>query len=281
MSGGREGRGTMAEGQRAKPETPVGALLRQWRAARRMSQLDLALEADMSARHLSYVETGKARPSREAVGRLADALGMPLRERNALMLAAGYAPFFSETPLPALDRMRDAIELILRHQEPYPAFVVSRSWQVLHANEAAVRMNQFLMQGRALRHANMLHQIFDPHDFRPVIVNWAEVADRFIRHLHDEIAAVPADPEPRRLLDEILAYPDVPARWRLRDVVDSPAPIVQLVFRSPAGELRFFETITTFAAPRDVTLAELRIECSFPADDHTAEICARLRDGTL
>jgi len=278
------GIGTMAE-SRARSERdrqpPVGALLREWRAARRMSQLDLALEADMSTRHLSYVETGKAQPSREAVGRLADALGMPLRERNALMLAAGYAPLFSETPLPALDRMRDAIELILRHQEPYPAFVVSRSWEVLHANQAAVRMNQFLMQGRPLHHANMLHQIFDPQDFRPVIVNWEEVADRFIRHLHEEIAAVPADPAPRRLLDEILGYPDVPARWRLRDVADGPAPIVHLVFRSPAGELRFFETITTFAAPRDVTLAELRIECSFPADDHTAEVCARLRDGTL
>jgi len=275
----------MAQGQLRydadRPQPLVGALLREWRAAKRMSQLDLALEADMSARHLSYVETGKAQPSREAIGRLADALGMPLRERNALMLAAGYAPLFSETPLPALDRMRDAIELILRHQEPYPAFVISRSWEILHANEAAARMSQFLMQGRPIRHTNMLHQVFDPDDFRPVIANWEDVAGRFVRLLHEEIAAVPADPAPRRLLDEILAYPDVPAPWRLRDLAEGPTPIVYLVFRSPAGDLRFFETITSFAAPRDVTLAELRIECCFPADDHTATVCAQLRDGTL
>lgn len=115
-----------------------------------MSQLDLALEAGVSARHLSYIETGRSRASRETIGRLADALGMPLRERNVLILAGGFAPEFSESPLrtPALDRMREAVELILRHQEPYPAFVVSRHWDVLLANDAAMRMNRFLMQGR-------------------------------------------------------------------------------------------------------------------------------------
>jgi transcriptional regulator with XRE-family HTH domain len=259
--------------------SPIGRLLREWRAARRLSQLDLALEAGISARHLSCIETGKARASKEVIGRLADALGMPLRERNALILAGGFAPAFSETPLltPTLDRMREAIELILRHQEPYPAFVVSRYWEVLHANDAAMRMNDFLMQGRPMRHGNLLHQVFDPDDFRPVIVNWDDVAGRFIRHLHEEIAAVPMNEAPRRLLEELLAYPGVPSHWRSRDAGSEPSPVLNLVFRSPAGELRFFETMTTFIGPRDVTLEELRIECSFPADEKTAAICEQLR----
>lgn len=258
---------------------PIGTLLREWRALRRMSQMDLALEAGVSTRYLSCIETGKAQASREMVSTLADALGMPLRERNALMLAAGFAPHYSETPLvkPELDRMRDAIELILKHQEPYPAFVINRRWEVVLANDAAVRMNRFLMKGRELRHSNMLHQVFDPEDFRPVIVNWPEVAGRFISLLHEEIVAAPSDPQVRQLLGDILAYPGVPSHWRYRDLESEPSPILNLVFRSDEGEVRFFETITTFAGSKDITLDELRIECSFPADDKTAELCHRLR----
>lgn len=259
--------------------TPIGTLLRQWRAMRRMSQMDLALEAGISTRYLSCIETGKSQASREMIASLADALGMPLRERNALLLAAGFAPRYSETALlePELDRMRQAIEFILKHQEPYPAFVINRRWEIVLANDAAVRMNRFLMNGRVLRHSNMLHQVFDPEDFRPVIVNWQEVAGRFIRLLHEEILATPFDPAPRELLSAIMAYRDVPAHWRHRDPGSEPSPIINLVFRSNEGELRFFETITTFAGPRDVTLDELRIECTFPADDKTAELCARLK----
>jgi transcriptional regulator with XRE-family HTH domain len=270
---------TMTFTRAAIAYSPIGRLLRDWRAARRMSQLDLALEADVSARHLSCIETGKAKASKEVIGRLADALGMPLRERNALILAGGFAPEFAETPLltPTLDRMREAIELILRHQEPYPAFVLSRHWDVLFANDAAMRMNRFLMQGRSLRHSNLLHQVFDPADFRPVIVNWDEVAGRFIRHLHEAIVSVPMDEVSRRLLDALLAYPDVPSHWRSMEEGSESSPVLNLVFRSPAGELRFFETMTTFISPRDVTLDELRIECSFPMDEKTAAVCEQLR----
>ena len=265
--------------RRAARHAPIGTLLREWRSMRRMSQMDLAFEAGVSTRYLSCIETGKSQPSRDMVSGLADALGMPLRERNALMLAAGYTPSYSETPLlrPELDRMRSAIEFILRHQEPYPAFVINRRWEVVLANDAATRVNRFLMRGRPLRHTNMLHQVFDPDDFRPVIVNWPEVAGRFISLLHDDIAAAPSDPAPRKLLDEILAYPDVPEQWRRRELDSEPTPILNMVFRSELGELRFFETITTFAGPKDVTLDELRIECSFPVDDATAGVCARLR----
>lgn len=259
----------------------IGVLLREWRRARRMSQLDLAHESGVSARHLGFVETGKARASREIVARLGDALALPLREHNALLLAAGYAPDYGETALasPALERLSQAIELILRQQEPYPAFVINRYFDVLAANDAAGRVNALLMDGRTSPHGNLLHQIFDPRDFRQVIANWPDVAAKFIRQLQDELVATPSDARARRLLEEVLRYPDVPAAWRLRDLGSEPEPVLTMVFNSRAGPLRFFETITTFASPRDVTLDELRIDCAFPADAHTASVCARLASG--
>lgn len=262
-----------------KSYPPIGILLRAWRSTRRMSQLDMALECGMSARHLGFVETGKAQASRDAVGRFADALSVPLRERNALLLAAGYAPQYEERDLatPALERMRDAIDLILHHQDPYPAFVLNRHFDVLRANDAAMRINQYVMQGRESRHGNLLHQIFDPDDFRPVIANWHEVATGFLRRLHDHLAATPGDEKGQQLLTELLAYPDVPQEWRFRG--GEIEPLLTLDFRSPAGPLRFFETITTFASPFDVTLDELRIDCAFPVDTHTAAICATLATG--
>ena len=262
---------------------PVGLLLREWRAARRMSQLDMALEGGMSARHLGFVETGKARPSRHAIGRFADALAVPLRERNALLLAAGYAPQYAERDLatPALDRVRDAVDLILQHQNPYPAFVLNRHFDVLAANDGAVNINRFVMQGRESQHANLLRQIFDPNDFRPVILNWPEVAMGFLRRLHDHLAVTPGDDRGHALLAELLNYPDVPQEWRFRRVDGEIEPVLTLDFRSPAGPLRFFETITTFAAPFDVTLDELRIDCAFPADALTAATCARLAAGEM
>ncbi len=258
----------------------VGALLREWRSTRRLSQLDLALAADVSARHISYVETGKAQPSREMVVRLADTLEMPLRERNALLVAAGYAAQYPETALtaPELARIHRAIDFILAQQEPYPAFVIDRRWDILMANGAAQRVNHFLLNGRASPHANMLRHVFDPDDLRAALVNWEEVAGDLIRHLHNEIAAAPADTAARALLDEALAYPDVPQRWRTREPGVTPSPLLTTVFRRGEQELRFFSSITTFAAPRDITLDELRIECCFPMDDSTAAFCRKLAD---
>lgn len=171
----------------------VGLLLREWRSARRLSQLDLALAAEVSTRHLSCVETGKAQPSRQLLMQLADALDMPLRERNALLVAAGYAARYPETALatPQLERVRRAIEFILQQQEPYPAFVLNRRWDVLMANAAAQRVNRFVMRGRESAHDNLVRQIFDPADLRPAVANWEEVAGDLIRHLHDAVAAAP------------------------------------------------------------------------------------------
>lgn len=261
-------------------QSPFGSLLRGWRGARRWSQLDLALEANVSSRHLSYIETGKAQPSREMVARLADALAIPLRERNALMVAAGFAPEFRESSLttPEMAPVRRAIELILAQQEPYPALVMNRHWDLLDANGAIGRVFG-LLRGGPPRHANVLHQIFDPDDMRPYVANWDEVAGDVIRHLHDQIAAAPSDRRARALLEDVLAYPGIPSRWRTREPGASPLPLLTTVFRKGGIELAFFSTFTTFGTSRDVTLDELRIECLFPADEATAASCRRLAGG--
>ncbi|MFP2929576.1 helix-turn-helix domain-containing protein [Pyxidicoccus sp. 3LG] len=263
---------------RPVPAAQVGVLLREWRATRRLSQLDLALTAGLSARHLSCVETGKAQPSREMIARLADALDVPLRERNALLMAAGYAPKYPETALgtPQLAKVRRAIEVTLEHQEPYPAFLLNRHWDVLMANRAAVRVNRFLLGGRDSPHRNMLRHIFDPNDLRQALANWEEVAGDLIRHLHHAVAAAPTDATARALLDEVLGYPGVPTRWRTRELGTATSPLLTTVFRREGQELRFFSTLTTFGTPRDVTIDELHIECCFPEDDATTELCEKL-----
>jgi hypothetical protein len=222
------------------------------------------------------VETGKAQPSRDLIVRLADELEMPLRERNALLMAAGYAPRYPETALntPELAQVRRAIDFIIGQQEPYPAFVLNRYWDVLLANRAATRVARFLIGGSA--HGNMVRQFFDPNDLRRVVANWEEVAGDLVRHVHDEVAAAPHDLKARALLDEVLKSPGVPSRWHTRELGAAPPPLLTVVFRKNDQELRFFSTITTFGTPRDVTIDDLRIECTFPADDATAEVCRAL-----
>ena len=262
------------------PDIQAGLLLREWRRARRWSQLDLALSAGISARHLSYVETGRARPSREMVGRLADTLEMPLRERNALLVAAGYAPRYPEHALdaPPMAAIRQAIDCILQQHEPYPAFVMNRHWDVLIANAAATRVNRWLLGGRDSPHRNMLRHFFDPDDLRARVDNWEEVAGELLRHLHALVASSPSDLKARALLDEVVAYPGVPAQWRRREPGSVPAPVLNVAFRHEGQTLGFFSALTTFGTPRDVTVDELHIECNYPADAATAGFCRALAD---
>ena len=269
-------------GRGAQPQCPFPRrrpAARSWRSARRMSQLDLALEADLSYPP-SELRRNRQVAARAARCWLASPTPSPCRCASAIPCCSPPATRRnSRRPTSSRRRwkaMSQAIELIIAHQEPYPAFVVSRHFDVLMVNGAAQRVNNLVMRGKKSAHANLLRQVFDPDDIRQRIVNWPEVAQRFLRHLHADIAATPSDETARALLDEVLAFPGVPARWRFRDVVSEAAPVVYLVFGSELGELRFFETITTFAEARDVTLDELRIECAFPADAHTAEVCAEL-----
>lgn len=225
----------------SKPTAHVGTLLREWRAARRWSQLDFALNAGVSARHLSYVETGKAQPSRNMLLRFADALDMPLQERNTLLTAAGFAPEYPEIALTALEHagIRRAIDYILEQHEPYPAFVVDRHWNVQMANHGAERIGAFIMDGRPSAHQNIIRQVFDPDDMRAGVANWEELAGELIRHLHWAVAATPSDPVPRALLDEALAYPGVPPQWRTRDLDVPPSPLLTTVFERMAGNCVF------------------------------------------
>lgn len=257
---------------------PVGLLLREWRAARRLSQLDLALEASISTRHLSCIETGKAQPSRTLLMRLADVLDMPLRERNALLRAAGYAAGYPETRLetPGMGQVSKAIDFILTHQEPYPAFLLNRHWDVLAANQGAARVSDFLLDGQPGRHTNMLRTVFDPEDLRGRMANWDDVAGTLIGHLHALVAASPTDAKARALLDEVLSFAGVPSRWRVRDLDTAPAPLLTTEFRHRGVALSFFSTITTFGTPRDITIDELHIECCFPMDEATAQFCRQL-----
>lgn len=261
------------------PVAHVGALLREWRSARRLSQMDLALDAGLSTRHLSCIETGKAQPSRDILARIADTLEMSLRERNALLLAAGYAPRYTESALanPELAPMRRAIEAMLRQQEPYPAFLLNRHWDIVMANDAAVRMNRWLLGGRDSPHRNMLHHAFDPQDLRGVLANWEEIASHLLAHLHKLVATAPNDGKARALLEEVLAYPGVPEAWRRRDLRTAPAPLMETVFEREGQRVAFFSTITTFGTPRDVTLEELHIESCFPSDEASAAFCHSLR----
>jgi hypothetical protein len=197
-----------------------------------------------------------------------------------LMVAAGYAPTYPETALdtPALAQINRAIDYMLKQQEPYPAFLLNRHWDILQANRAAARIANFVLRGRTSPHSNMIRHIFDPSDLRSGMANWEDVAGDLIRHLHDAVAAMPSDTVARALLDEALSYPGVPMPWRIRDANTAPSPLLTTLFRVDGRQLNFFSTITTFGTPRDVTLDDLHIESTFPMDDATADFCRQLAE---
>jgi transcriptional regulator with XRE-family HTH domain len=252
-----------------------GRQLRQWRDARHLSQLALATEAGISTRHLSFLETGRAQPSREMVQLLAGMLDVPFGERNALLVAAGYAPAYGDRPLgaPDLEPVRRALEYILRQQEPFPALVLDGEWNVVMTNDAARRIFD-LFRG-SLKTPNVMRKVFDPSGLRPFIVNWPCIAECMMQTLHREVAATGSDAVVR-LRDEMLAYPGVPPRWRTPDALASFPPLVAMELRKGDVSMAFFSTITVFATPRDVMLQHLKIECFFPADASTEQIARRL-----
>ena len=262
----------MANGPAHGDAPPVGRLLKHWRQVRRKSQLTLALEADVSPRHLGFIEIGRSRPSREMVLILAQALDVPLRERNDLLLAAGFAPMYHETGLsdPALTQARRALDSILRQQEPYPAVVMDRHWNILLTNDAASRFfGMFIDLAAEAQPVNILKMMFDPQKLRPFVANWEAVAEALIQRVHREAVGGTPDRETTNLLGELLSYPDVPNRWSVPDLTNAPMPILPVEFHTPEVTMRFFSTVTTLGTPRDITLQEIRIECFFPADAAT------------
>jgi transcriptional regulator with XRE-family HTH domain len=252
--------------------TQVGALLRHWRGTRRISQLDLALEAGISTRHLSYIETGRACPSREMIVRLVAALQVLLRERNALLLAAGYAPLYRQNSLeaPEMEEAKRAIDFLLNQLEPYPAFVVDRYWNILMMNGGTRRFFSLFPKLVLPERPNAIRLVFRPDGLRPFIANWEDLAARLIQRVHREAATVgPSDSQMNAFRDELLNYPGVPSRWQTPDLASAPPPFLTIDYRWNECIIRLFSTITTFGTPQDVTLQELRIECFFPADEST------------
>jgi transcriptional regulator with XRE-family HTH domain len=262
--------------QRAAPQ-PFGAHLRQWRQHRRLSQLDLAQEAEISTRHLSFVETGRSVPSREMVLRLAERLDVPLRERNALLVAAGYAPMYRERPLddPALAAARQAVELILKSHEPYPALAVDRHWNLLAGNAMLPHLmagaDPELLQGRI----NVMRLSLHPKGLAPKIVNLAQWRNHLFERLRQQIHAT-GDSVLAALLEELRGYPlpegagDTHLEGELLGVA------MPFKFRTQFGVLSFISTITVFGTPSDITLQELALETFFPADAMTGEVLRKL-----
>jgi transcriptional regulator with XRE-family HTH domain len=248
---------------------PVGDLLREWRQRRRMSQLDFAVEAEISSKHLSFLETGRSQPSREMLLHLAELLDVPLRERNSLLMAAGFAPMFKEHALsdPALQPARDAVELVLRGHQPYPAIAVDRHWQLVAANDAA----NYFMAGVApkllTQPLNVLRLTLHPDGMAPRVVNLGEWREHLLSRLRRQID-VSADATLAELYKELSEYP-APAH-----AAEPPASAVPFAvpFRlaTDAGVLSFISTTTVFGTPVDVTLSELALESFFPADPATA-----------
>src|SRR5882724_6972504 len=264
-------------------ESAFGRLLRHWRARRRVSQLTLAVEAGVSSRHVSFIETGRAQPSREMVLRLAHVLDVPLRDRNDLLTMAGYAPIYRETGLevPAMAQVRRALDFILRQQEPYPALVLDRHWNVLKVNEGSARVQAYFLDPVAVAELgppNAMRLMFHPRAFRPYIVNWEATAASLIQWLHRDAVNGFGDAQTRSLLQERLSYPDVPRHWRTLDVEASTAPFLPIEFSKDELSLRYFTTLTSLGTPHDITLQELRIECFFPADEATEAASRRLAD---
>ena len=258
----------------------VGALLQHWRKARQLSQLGLAAEAGVSARHLCFVETGRSRPSREMVLLLAETLDVPLRERNTLLLTAGYAPEFVESPLqaPALEAVRLALDAMLAQQEPFPAVVMNRHWDIVLANRAAQRLFDFLLEGQPLRSSsNVLRLMFHPGGLKPFVLDWEAVAESLLRRVRREALGGIKDDVAERLLQEILGFPGVPPALgrKAGNVVPASVPIIPVGFRRGDAQYRFFSAVTTLGTPHDVTAQEIRIECFFPADSASAEHARR------
>jgi transcriptional regulator with XRE-family HTH domain len=249
----------------------AGDLLRQWRQRRRLSQLDLALAADVSARHLSFVETGRSRPTSDMILRLAEHLDVPLRDRNALLLAGGYAPAYPERGLaaPELDAVRAALGKVLKGHEPYPAAVVNRWWELVDANAGIALFTRHVKPELLEPPANVLRLSLHPDGMAPHIANLPEWRAHLLTRLHHQAEAT-GDPRLTELHDELAAYPGGRAGPPPAGAPSMPGVVVPLRYRGEHAELSFLSITAVVGTPMDVTVSELAIESFYPADPATA-----------
>ncbi len=269
----------------ARTRPPFGTLLRQLRQRRGCSQLALSTEAGISTRHLSFVETGRSRPSREMVLRLAATLELPLRDCNALLTAAGFAAAWSETDLdqPEMGPLLRMLRFLLRQLDPYPAFLIDRCYRVLDANAAGGRTFGLLGNEAPVwreQPANLLRLTLHPDGLRPHIVNWAQVAGALVGRLHRDVAMAGEDSEVARLRGELLALPDLPDAFQFPDLEEPALPVLPLHIKMGELELRLFSTLTSVGTPQDVTAQELHVEAFMAADAASETLLRALAGGS-
>ncbi len=258
------------------PHEPFGGLLRQWRVRRRASQQELALDAGISPRHLSFLETGRTRPRREHVLALLRSLEVPMRARNEMLVAAGFAAVYRETRLdaPGMAQVRRAVDFMLAQQEPFPAVVLDRHWNIVQANAAMQRFTALFLDQRAASAAgapNIMRLTYHPKGLRSWIVNWEETASAYIQWLHRDLLRT-GDPQTAALAEELFGYSGIPREWLTLDLdaLERIAlPFLSMEFRKDGARYSFFTTITSLGTPYDITLHELRVECFFPSDRET------------
>ena len=264
----------------ARPGFPLGRaatglrdLLRGWRDLRGKSQLDLSLDAGISQRHLSFIETGRSVPSRETLLQVAEALDVPLRERNALLLAAGYAPAYLEPAwdAPEMASIAAGLRRMLRQHEPFPAIVMDRYWDVVLTNDAAPRFfGRFVDLSARPAPRNMLHLMFDPDGMRPYVANWESVAQSLLARVRREAVGCVLDTKSKALVAALLAYPGAACLWEA--AAPTHMPVIPLSFVRDGDVLSYFSMVTTVGDPQTIAAQELRVECMFPADDETERL---------
>jgi transcriptional regulator with XRE-family HTH domain len=263
----------------ADQSLPFGVLLRRWRVSRRMTQIDLAEAADSSTRHLSYLETGRSRPSREIVLRFCEHLDVPLRDRNAMLLAAGFAPVFQERSLLELEQARVAIDRVLRAHMPYPAFAVDRHWNVVLSNGALPQLYEGCSAELLRTPINAMRLILHPQGMGPRILNFIEWRAHTITVLRQQIE-VRADPVIQALLAEISGYPAPPGVVGLASSEGPQRYATPLQVATRLGTVSFLNTNMIFGTPTDVTLSELTLEMLFPADEATVAVVRSMVEET-
>lgn len=252
---------------------PFGEQIREWRQRRHLSQMDLAAQAGMSTRHLSFLETGRSQPSRAMLLRLAERLSVPLRERNALLIAAGFAPMYSMHSLsdPAMSSARSAVDLILNGHEPFPAMLVDRHWNLVASNRAMAPMLAGADPSLLTPPLNVLRVTLHPKGVAPRIVNLAEIREHVLDRLQREFELT-ADDKLRALLEELRSYPGNEGDTSGEEPVSYGGVVVPLKLRTPAGVITLFSTTTVFGTPTEVTLSELMLEAFYPADEFSANV---------
>jgi transcriptional regulator with XRE-family HTH domain len=263
------------------PGTELGVLLRHWRDLRGRSQLDLSLDTGVSQRQISFVESGRSVPGRQTLMAFAQALDVPLRERNTLLLAAGYAPLYSDGAWDSkeMQTVTNALGRILRQHEPFPAMVMDRYWNVVMTNDSALRFfNCFIDMAARPAPRNLLHLMFDPNGMRPFIANWEDVAKGLFQRVYRESVGRVIDEKTRELVAALLAYPDVDPEWK-NPVVMSATPVIPIGFIRDDKVLNYFSMVTTVGTPQTIAAQELRIECMFPADEATEADHATMMGG--